>query len=425
MTPRGSHVVYRVRGEWENRERDTRLVQAVSLRFYSSREAGDGTRLGEMTRTSLPPGGSAFEANLIVPAGLSGLVETVHVRLTSVNGAAWSETDLALPRPESGALAPREDGAAGARENGRFEIFMLYTLGVIIAGIPFILLGALTSALIDVYASPALLQRIFPERGAKSLLAALGLGLVFPVCECGIVPVARRLMKKGVPARSALVFMLAAPTLNPVTIASTGFAFGFGSHLFWIRMAGAALLALFVGIAVDRIAKGTPLKPGDEPAGGCGCGHDHGAGCRHEAPAIGRASARTRAERLIDRAASEFAEFLFYVTFGSMLAAGLRVFLPSSVQLVVFSGHFLPVLSMMAVAILLSVCSSADAFVAVGFSNLSLGARAVFLLVGPVLDVKLLVMYGAAFRTRVVVSIALLAFVSVAAAGLVLAAAGF
>jgi hypothetical protein len=135
-------------------------------------------------------------------------------------------------------------------------------LSIIFEGAPFILLGTMLSGFIDVYLPAGLLDRMLPRhRGAAVLVAGL-LGIVFPVCECAVVPVIRRPVRKGLPVSCALTYMLAAPVLNPVTAVSTWKAFsGQGSGLMVsTRLMLGYGVAVLVGLVVARLPIQTVLR---------------------------------------------------------------------------------------------------------------------------------------------------------------------
>ena len=103
--------------------------------------------------------------------------------------------------------------------------FALAFLSILFEGVPFILLGTLISGFIDIYLPAGAMDRFLPRNKFQAVLMAGLLGAVFPVCECAVVPVIRRLVKKGLPVSCALTYMLAAPIVNPITALSTWKAF--------------------------------------------------------------------------------------------------------------------------------------------------------------------------------------------------------
>ena len=108
------------------------------------------------------------------------------------------------------------------------QTFVTIFLGIFIEAVPFLLLGTLASGLVEVLVRRDQLTRLIPGTPVLASLAGVALGLAFPVCECGAVPLTRRLFQKGLPLSAGVAFLLAAPVVNPIVIASTWAAFGSG-----------------------------------------------------------------------------------------------------------------------------------------------------------------------------------------------------
>ena len=123
-------------------------------------------------------------------------------------------------------------------------------LSVILESLPFLLIGAFFSAVIEVFISEETIARFLPKRTLPGLIAAAFMGMIFPICECGIVMVASRLIRKGVPLHIAITFMLAAPVINPVALVSTIMAFPTGSMAVY-RMVGTFFVAVFAGLMIN------------------------------------------------------------------------------------------------------------------------------------------------------------------------------
>jgi uncharacterized membrane protein YraQ (UPF0718 family) len=222
------------------------------------------------------------------------------------------------------------------------------------------------------------------------------MGLVFPVCECGVIPLARRLFHKGLPLGAGVAFLLAAPVLNPIVIFSTAAAFGWGAMLIW-RLGITVLVAVVVGLAfsIERNASAVLL-------GSPTMSHEHH---HHE---IGL-SFREKIQHAIVICADEFFEMGRFLIIGAMLAALLQTFIPQSALLAVGSGPVLSVLVMQVLAIILSICSTVDAFVALGFTGaFSFGSILSFLVFGPMVDIKSVFMYLQVFRRRPVIYLVVL-----------------
>ncbi len=267
-----------------------------------------------------------------------------------------------------------------------FRIFASIATAIVLEAMPFLALGSLLSAVVEVFVSAERMARFTPKGLLPRILLGLGAGLVLPTCECGVVPVARRLLKKGVPGPTVVAYLLAAPIVNPVVLASTYVAFR-GS---WLMLGGRALVAFVVAGAVallaGKVLRGSFLR--EKPAGdGCAHVHEDGSG---------------RFVQVWQHAAGDFLEMGKYLVLGAFAAAALKTFLPLDVV-----GHFegnlpLSIVGMMGLAILLSVCSEADAFVAASFVTFPLAAKLAFITIGPMVDIKLIALFAATFRKKLV-----------------------
>ncbi|HZA40183.1 MAG TPA: permease [Actinomycetota bacterium] len=269
------------------------------------------------------------------------------------------------------------------------ETFVLIFTSLVVEALPFVMLGALVSAFIAVYVP----ESVFGRLAALPLPlqvpgAALG-GLAFPVCECGSVPVARRLIMRGMHPSAGLAFMLASPIINPIVLASTWVAYS-GRGLAAEMLAGRAVLglalAIIAGWAIGSEGASELLRPraGDDQV------HEHGG------------DGGDRRRQFVEHFASDFFFMGRFVVLGGALAALLQTAIPQSVVSGVATTPIIGSLALMGIAYVLSLCSEADAFVAVSFTPFPLGSQLAFLVFGPVVDAKLSFLYGATFRKRFV-----------------------
>ncbi|HYP23863.1 MAG TPA: permease [Actinomycetota bacterium] len=272
--------------------------------------------------------------------------------------------------------------------------FLLVFSSLLIEAVPFVLLGAVVSAGIEVFVPGRFFERLTDLPRPLQLPAAALTGFAFPVCECGSVPVARRLAAKGLSPAAAVTFMLAAPILNPVVLASTFVAYR-GRDTLWTMMLGRAGLGLVAAVAVGWVvankSKGELLRPrpGD---------HDH----HHEG--------ETRPAAFFAHLSGDFLFMGRYLVLGAVVAAALQTFVPQDVIGSVAGTPVVDLLAMMALAFVLSLCSESDAFVAASFVQFGPGAQLAFLVFGPMVDTKLGFLYSATFTRgffrTVVVSVA-------------------
>ncbi|MGH2677375.1 MAG: permease [Actinomycetota bacterium] len=279
--------------------------------------------------------------------------------------------------------------------------FLLVFASLLIEALPFIVLGAAVSAVIEVFIPSSAFARLagLPRR-VQMPIAGLG-GFAFPVCECGSVPVARRLVIKGLSPAAAVTFMLAAPVLNPVVLVATAIAYR-GRDILWPMVIGRAALALVValtvGWVVGRRSRDQLLRAGHE---------DHE---EHAAPGEGRGP------RYFGQLGADFLMLARYLIVGAAVAAALQTFLPQSIIEPVSKAPVLDIVALMVLAAALSLCSESDAFVAASFVQFSFAAQLAFLVAGPMFDAKLAALYAGTFGRGFVRTVALGVF-SVTLAG--------
>ena len=294
--------------------------------------------------------------------------------------------------------------AAGVAQNETVATFGVIFTSIVVEALPFILLGAAASAAIAVWVPARAFARMSRLPAPLQVPAAAVAGFAMPVCECGSVPVARRLILRGLNPAAGIAFMLAAPILNPIVLASTWVAYGSAGRAAEMTAARAGLgltVAIIAGWMIGR--GGDPLlraRSGDD-GGGPDEPHEHGAG------------------GFVEHLATDFVFMGRYLVLGAAVAALLQTVVPQDALSSVADATLLGPLALMALAVALSLCSEADAFVAVSFTAFPLGSQLAFLVVGPVVDAKLAVLYGATFRRRFVLQV-LLVVVPIALAGALL-----
>lgn len=275
-------------------------------------------------------------------------------------------------------------------------------LAVIVEALPFMLIGSLAGGLIEVFVPIALIDKVFRQRPIRAIFLAGGLGLLVPVCECAIIPVIRRLLGKGVPFSAAITFLLAGPIVNPIVLWSTAIAYSYNWQAVLIRLGSGYAIAVTVGMLLGLFfnhANGLQRRLVESSQALCGCGHEHG-NPGH--------SLTMRLRHALEHASNDFFAVGRYLVIGTFIAAVMR----SSVSLETFTGltgnPWLAILIMMIMAIVLNLCSEADAFIAASFRGLLPGsAQMAFMVLGPMLDIKLLLMYLSVFRKKAILSLCL------------------
>mgnify|MGYP001450587320 FL=1 len=271
--------------------------------------------------------------------------------------------------------------------------------GLLIEAMPFLLLGVTIAGLARWLVPQSAWVRRLPRHPLLAPIVGALLGFALPACECGNVPVARRLLASGAPLGTGFGFLFAAPVLNPIVLASTWAAFPDKTWLLWARPAGAfaialALSALLGLIPESRLLQGALLEERrlSQPLSSLGL-LERRTGLLGAVPVKPEPQPESMAPSrrdLLSHSTREFLSLLTLLVLGSALAAVVQTWLPRSWLLALGSAPTLSVMALMLLALVVSVCSSVDAFLALGFAaQVTPGALLAFLLLGPVVDLKL------------------------------------
>ncbi|GGL90456.1 permease [Streptomyces fumigatiscleroticus] len=253
---------------------------------------------------------------------------------------------------------------------------------VVVQGVPFLLLGTVVSAAIGAFVPERVFSRLLPRNQALAVPVAGAAGVVLPGCECASVPVAGSLMRRGVAPAAALAFLLSAPAINPVVLVATSTAFPGQPSMVLGRLLASLAAAVVMGWLWARFGKEEWLRPprgrgGSGPSGWGG----FAAGLRHD-----------------------FLHAGGFLVLGSAAAATFDIAVPRSVLDVFTASPWLAVPLLAVLAVVLCVCSEADAFVAASLSGFPATARLAFMVVGPMVDLKLIALqtgtFGRAFAVR-------------------------
>jgi hypothetical protein len=278
------------------------------------------------------------------------------------------------------------------------QTFFIIFGSLLVQALPFVLIGAFASALIEVFVPIGALERLADLPRPLQLPAAALAGVAMPICECGSVPVARRLATKGLLPSAAVTFMLAAPVVNPVVIASTFVAYR-GREAMWTMVAGRFLLgmlvAVVVGWTVGAVSKDGLLKPNPEED-------------RVHLVELGRPEPRWR--RFFLHMGNDFLFMGRYLVLGATFAALVQTFLPASWIAEVAALPVISIVAMMLLASLLSLCSESDAFIAASFVQFGPSPQLAFLVFGPMVDLKLGALYAGTFRRGFLRTVVVAAF---------------
>lgn len=283
-----------------------------------------------------------------------------------------------------------------------FTDFSYAFLSVLLEGVPFILIGTLLSGLIDEFLPARLMMRILPRNVFAGVCVSAGLGMIFPMCECGVVPVIRRLMVKGLPLSNAIAYMLAAPIVNPIVALSTFAAFkGQGPTEFTLLRLGVGFfVAVLAAMAAHQLAIRTILKPHILAEMATPIMEKSRSG-----PVLQRFS------RALRVAVSDFLDVMCYFVLGVAVASCFSTAVNQEVILPLALNDWLATFSLMGFAGILSLCSTSDAFIAATFVTFPAVAKLAFLVFGPMMDLKLIFLYSTIFRKRFVLGLALGLFI--------------
>ena len=259
--------------------------------------------------------------------------------------------------------------------------------------LPYLLLGTLASGIVEVFVNREKLFQHLPKNRITGVILGTLMGLIIPVCECGVVPLTRRLYTKGLPPAIGIAFLLSAPVMNPIVLLSTYTAFGFGP-VFWGRIGISLIVAIITGLVFSGQPESEVLI--EQSAIPVCSIHTHTNG--------EKLSFKENFGQLVQIATEELFEMGQYLIMGSLLAALMQTLLPQNTLLALGTGPLISILLLIGLAVLLSICSTVDAFVALSFAaNFSTGSILAFLVYGPMVDIKSIFMFSRVFKKKTVV----------------------
>ncbi|WP_405624655.1 MULTISPECIES: permease [unclassified Streptomyces] len=255
------------------------------------------------------------------------------------------------------------------------QSWMTVFVAVLVQALPFLVLGVLLSAAIAVFVPASFFARALPKRPALAVPVAGLAGAVLPGCECASVPVAGALVRRGVTPAAALAFLLSAPAINPIVLTATAVAFPRNPEMVLARFVGSLLVACVMGWLWQRLGRTDWLRPPERPHyEGRSKGAAFWGSVRHDVMHAGG-----------------------FLVIGAMAAATLKAVAPASWLRTAADNPLVAILALAVLAVLLSICSEADAFVAASLTQFSLTAKLAFLVVGPMIDLKLFAMQAGTF----------------------------
>ncbi|NQX58227.1 permease [Paenibacillus qinlingensis] len=289
------------------------------------------------------------------------------------------------------------------------QSFKTIFISLILEALPFILLGVLLSSLLQTFVPESTIRRFTPRNPILGILFACLIGILFPMCECGMIPIVRRLILKGMPVYIAVVFIIAGPILNPIVFAATLMAFRNHPSIAYSRMGLAFLVVIIIGLILYRIVKRSPLRQSQNHESKVPLHEVHHHHHDHHEHHHKQSGNPSKIMTFFVHSSSEFFEMGKYLVFGALLTALIQVFMQRESLLAIGQGPLSSHFFMMGLAYILSICSTSDAFVASSFqTSFTTGSLLTFLVFGPMLDFKSTLMLLSVFKFKFVLLLVLL-----------------
>jgi uncharacterized membrane protein YraQ (UPF0718 family) len=297
---------------------------------------------------------------------------------------------------------------SGNSQNQNFatflDVFSINFTSIVLEALPFMLLGTLVGGVIEVFVPIALIDRFFGRGKMQGVFLAGGLGLLFPTCECAIVPIVRRLILKGISIPAAVCFMLSGPIVNVIVAWSTAVAYTYNWKMVLLRLSCGYVVAVIIGLILSRFSNPQKLildNVAELSFRGCGCSGEE----------FQKGRMWSKLLHAVGHARNDFLQVGKYLVIGAFIAAFIRTVTPITSFASLADSPWFLIFVMMVMAVLMNLCSEADAFIAASFRWLIPGsAQLGFLVLGPMLDLKLMLMHLSVFRKRTIALLSVLTF---------------
>ena len=276
-------------------------------------------------------------------------------------------------------------------------------ISIFLESLPFLLLGALISSIIETFVSNETIAKIIPKNKVLGSLVGVFLGLFIPACDCAVIPISKRLIKKKVPINVAISFMLASPIINPVVLLSTYYAFyNTNPEIFWYRLLFGIVIALVIGIIMGIIYNKKDVLSNKVESDECEC-HNHD--CHHHGHG-------NKLESIIKHTTIDLFEVVKYLIFGALLASIVQVVLPRSILTMFNDNKVLSIIVLMLFAYLISLCSTSDSFIGKSLlSTFGTSSIIAYLLLGPMVDIKNTIVLLGNYKKKFVFTLISLIFI--------------
>ncbi|MBP2000375.1 uncharacterized membrane protein YraQ (UPF0718 family) [Paenibacillus shirakamiensis] len=271
--------------------------------------------------------------------------------------------------------------------------FIQIFVDIFMESLPFVIAGALLSSLLHVFIPEEMIRRWIPKNPIFAIVVACVIGMVIPIFECGMIPLVRRLIQKGMPVYMAMIFILSGPIINPIVYSSTYAAFRIYPHIVFGRMGVAFGVSLIIGLILYVTVQQSPLKRSLQDV--------------QDMPSTLHGYSENSFATVSIHTLNELFHMSKYLILGCLLTAGIQTCL---INLNTIGSHPLgSYIFMMGFAFVLSLCSTSDAFIASTFvHSFSTGPLLAFLVMGPMLDFKNFLMLLSAFKLKFVLYLSFL-----------------
>lgn len=276
-------------------------------------------------------------------------------------------------------------------------------MSIFFESMPFLLLGSLISAIIETFVSNETIAKIIPKNKILGSIVGVLLGFFLPACDCAVIPVSKRLLKKKVPVNVAISFMLASPIINPVVLLSTYYAFyRTDPKIFWYRLIFGIAVSIIIGIIMGVLyGKKDVIVNDSDSENSCEyCEHDH----KH--------SKENKLVSIFKHTALDFFDVVKFLMFGALIASLVQVLIPRSLITTFNNNNILSIITLMLFAYLISLCSTSDSFVGKSLlSTFTESSIVAYLLLGPMIDIKNTIVLLGNYNKKFVVTLISLIFI--------------
>lgn len=298
------------------------------------------------------------------PYAMSTVIVTASIVLVMIGAIIWSVREVET-----------------APDMAKISTFATIFMSILMEAFPFILIGVFVSSAIHIFVPSEAITKLFSKSKFVSFFVAIFAGVAFPVCDCAIVPVAIRFIKKGIPPFAVVTFMLAAPIVNPVVIISTLYAFP-DPMVAVCRTGIGILIAALAGCVFLIFPEKTSIVRHEE-TGHC---HEHDCCAEHGG---NNSSFINKIGSVFSHAAEEFFDVGRFVIIGAAISSIAHTMVPTDIFEGIGGNNAVAVPIMMLTAYVLSMCATSDAFVAQSFSaQFSISPLIAFMVFGQMLDIK-------------------------------------